>query len=228
MAYTHGANITPVSLGENFELQGASPGGGKEFTNYVGQDKLGNFISTTNQQRNQIANFTFTYLAKVPLGATTTIELGGDGGLTGLVITRVAVRQVNNANATVELTCHQHGTTPSVNNHLDTSAFTIVLPSCGYGIVSAPLTLASGDPPDNIVSVDWSAEVQHVDKQNRLGDHLVGASFGCRLDCSESRIDNGEAITAAAGWFLDGDVPSESNADFRTRTIRGHSFAAKL
>jgi hypothetical protein len=134
----------------------------------------------------------------------------------------VAVKQVNNANAMIELVCHNHEG-PVTADHLAASAFTVALPLCGYGILSAPLTLGES-PVDNIVSVDWAAETQHVDKQNRLGDHLIGVTFGCRLSSSETRIDNGESITAAEGWFIDSNVPSDNNTDLKTRVIAGHAF----
>lgn len=221
MAYSHGANNSPIDL-ENFELVGVSPIGGVRFDTYVGRSRLGNEIPATNQQRNKREEVVATFRAILPNGSAPQVTLGGDGSeYDGYVATRVEVDQVNTEDGTVRVTLHKND--GNSNEHSEQKSV-VTLPSTGYGITATPLT--GGSPATNCIRMSFSAAMEHRDRQDRLGDHLYGFSYGCRLECSQEYVDDEGAISAAAGWFIDEDLPAEENTDARTRVVRGHSFNA--
>ena len=224
MAYSFGALTNPLDLGEHFEQIGASPAGGFTTENSIGKDRLGNYIAATNQQRNKKSELVISFRAINPDGGMVDIVLGGVGGAGEWVATKVTVRQVNNADAIVSVTLHQHD--GNGNLHL-AQKYTVSLPLSGYGVTANPITgLAGDDCADNCVSMEWSAEIMHKDKTNRLNDHLVGFSQGCRIDCTQTYVDNAETLTADPNWFIDSDVPSDDAEDTRSRVLRGHTFLA--
>lgn len=231
MAYSFGANLTALDLEtlfpdlgdtDKFEFLGASPAGGKETTNSVSRDRKGNYITATNQQRNEVANFTLTFKAIVPDGVEAEVVLGDIGGEDKFVVTRVMVRQTNTGDAVIEVTMHQHA--EGENLHLQ-QKYTVAIPTSGYGITANPIDVAPGGALKiNCIGMEWTAEVQHVDKQNRVGDHLVGFSHGLLISCSQTYVDDESVISARSGWFIDSDVPSEASEDTRSRVIRGHTY----
>ncbi|HMO52306.1 MAG TPA: hypothetical protein PKE26_11880 [Kiritimatiellia bacterium] len=193
--------------------------------NIVNQDRQGNFIAATNQQRNMRLNGRYSLKSDVPGGEALTLTLGGKSADTP-IITSANARYVNNNYAQVDLEVHEHTGPNMINDqHLDDSAFEVVFPVLGYGIISCPVFTGSILP--NIISMDFNAAVQHVDKQDRLGDHLFGFSFGCRVDATVTLLDNDDTLTLAAGWFKDSDLRAGESLDSATRVIKAHLFIAK-
>lgn len=225
MTYSFGALTNPLTLGANFEQIGASPAGGFATQNSVGKNRLGNFIPATNQQRNSKTEIVVSFRAILPAGATANITLGGVGG-EAWVPTKVTVKQVNNLDAIIQVTLHKN----AANNNLHiTQSFVVALPSCGYGVTANPITGVEGDDcVDNCISMDWSAEIAHVDKGNRLNDHLVGFSQGCIVNCTQTYVDDGAAIEADDDWFIDSDISSDDAEDTRSRVVTGHTFIAPV
>lgn len=221
MSYKFGATDSPIDLGEHFELTGPiNPAGGTETDNWVGRNRHGDFIPATNQQRNKRTLYSVTFRAINPDGATANVILGGAAGYDGFIATRVSVRQVNVEDAIVEVQLHEHETN---NNLHGPRAVTVALPTSGYGVLAAPL---GGGLSENLIGMEWVAEVGHNDRKNRLGDHLIGFSFGCRIDVMQEYVDDEASITPESGFFIDSDLPAEEGTDARTRRVSGHSFLA--
>lgn len=222
MAYDYGSNgsVNGITIPVGFERHGGSPFDGHETTNVIVQNRLGDYIAATNQQRNKIYNRNINLKAINPAGVTPTFVLGGVGDADAHCLTQVAAKFINNDYATVDLTAHYHD---EGDDHIGGS-FNFVVPSCGYGIIACPVF--DGAILDNIVAMDFTAAVQHVDKQNRLGDHLVGFSFGCRVDAQITLVHNGTMPTIATGWFQDGVAVNDQNVEAVVAVIRAHTFIA--
>ena len=221
MTYSFGALTNPLTLGDDFEQIGASPAGGFTTENSVGKNRLGNFIDATNQQRNKKTEMVINFRAINPDGATANITLGGVGG-EAWVPTKVSVRQVNNLDAIVEVTIHKND--DNANLHIAQS-FIVALPLCGYGITANPITGVDGeDCADNCIGMEWTAEISHKDKTDRLNDHLVGFSNGCIINCKQTYVDDQGVIEADDGWHIDSDIPSDDHDDTRSRIVSAHFF----
>lgn len=220
MSYSFGALDSPIDLGQDFDLERISPVGGTETDNWVGRSRHGDFIPATNQQRNKRTLYVATFRAIKPDGADPSVTLGGAEGYEGFIATRVSVRQVNTEDATVEVQLHEHDGNGSLHGP---RAVAVTLPLSGYGVLAAPL---GGGLSENLIGMEWVAEIGHIDRKNRLGDHLVGFSFGCRIDVMQEYVDDEGSFSPSANYFVDSDLPAEENTDARTRRIAGHSFLA--
>lgn len=221
MARTFGAEDILSALGvtaADFEIQESGEDSTQESA--VTQDNVGAYVPASEKQFNPTEEKTFTLKAKNPDGATAAFTLGG-AGTTGVVVTRAVARQVNNDNATLQVTAHAHdgGT---LNDHQATPlSQAVTTPSLGFGVLAVQLggTLADCQSSE----ITWDCE--HVDKQGNQGQHLIGASTALRVECSEEYVDDGSEITVPSPWKQDSQNKRTVNNDFYTRTVRAHKFA---
>ncbi len=221
MAYTFGAEDILAACGvtaADFEVQESAADETQESA--VTPDNDGAFVAASEHQHNETTEKTFTLKAKNPDGATAAFTLGG-AGTVGVVITRAVARQVNNDNATLQVTAHVHGDGAADDHAAAPLAQAVTTPSLGFGVLAVQLggTLADCQSSE----ITWQCE--HIDKQNNQGDHLVGASTGLRVECQEEYVDGGSDITVPSPWKQDSQNKRTVNNDFYTRTVRAHKFA---
>jgi hypothetical protein len=225
MAYTFGAEEILTALGvtaEDFEVH--ESGNDEQSDSNVVTDNVGANIAASEVRHNIRNEKTVTLHAKNPDGATATFNLGG-AGTSGVVITRAVARQVNNAEATLAVTAHAHDGAAEGDHNASPLDQAVTTPSLGFGVLAIQFDGVSGGTLEDCQSSEITWEVEHVDKQNNLGNHLIGASTGLRVECSEEYVDSGSDITVPDPWKQDSQQKRTVNTDFYTRTVRAHKFA---
>jgi hypothetical protein len=225
MAFIFGSEsaLTPISytVPTNFQRIAGNPFTGQDFTIVTPQDRRGNFIDASSVSVNPIRNVSLTLMATLPGGAGFQAAMGGVTSANVPCWTSVTGRYVNNDFARIELVGHIH--TAGQGNEHHSGSVNVSLPSAGFGILACDAI--SGTLPMNLVSVDYAVSLTHLDKQNRLGNHLIGHSFGGRIDVTMTFIDDTEP-TIDTSYYMDSNVLNDTNVDFATRVIRCHKYFA--
>lgn len=207
-----------ITGGSNFDIQESSIGA--EGDDAVVRDATGEYTAASHVQHNKRTTRTFVVTAKDPDGAALTIPLGGVGAA-GLVVTSAAVRQTGTSHAQVTISAHVHdGST----NHLADTATVFVTPSLGFGVIAPQL----GGTAADCQSSDLTATIQHVDRTNNVGNHLVGASRGFTLEASETYLSQGTPPSPSSGWLSPLVSTRTVNIDFQeyTATAKRYSVLA--
>jgi len=177
----------------------------------AGEDNA--FVKTFNEKNELTA--TYKCNAVTPVTGKTLV-LGG-AGTSGVVATQVSVSYSNTGPCTITITGHKHGTAAH-----NTPAFTVTLPSLGFGALDPLGNPASTDAQ----SASWSASIMnHVDKLNNQGTFLCGISAGCKIEASGEYL--GAAPTLADGWIADGGDANTSNSDFHTYSLKAHQYQGR-
>lgn len=201
--------------GEDIEIENSGDSGAKEAA--IVNDRYGDPMPDSEKQFNEKNDVTATYKCGSVAGVSDkTIVLGG-AGTAGLVATQVSIQFNNNGHCTITVTGHKHGSTA----HDATNAYTIALPTIGFGAID-PI----GNPASaNCQSASWSASIlTHVDKLNNQGAFLMGASRGCKIEASAEYV--GAAPTVADGWTEDGTDDKTSNSDYNSAALKVHKYQA--
>jgi hypothetical protein len=234
MAYLFGVADVLAAIGvtaADFEIQSYDPQTSSDES--LVKTRLGAISAGTIKHTNFRTEGTLTLKAKNPDGATATFNIGGVG--TGaeepkIIILGANARQVFNDSATLSVRFHFHPGT--ANAHLATpAAVAITTPTLGFGILDGVFLDDVGEgeaaaPADNLQSVDWSVDAEHVDKQTRLNAFLVGATTGVKQTASAEYVDDGTALTVATGWVESGGGNPENNADMKMKSVSATKQAA--
>jgi len=223
MAYTFGADDILAALGLTAGLAVQESGGNKTTQNAVVVDANGNEITATNQAFDVKTEKTITFKAS---GTVTAIAAGvklGGAGTSGVVLTTLSVSRVHNDHPTVSCTAHSH--TGDAADHLtgvsNQNEWTLPEIDLSFGV---PTPLADS-VDDDCQSQTVAYAVQHRDRLNKTGSHLIGNSFGLRKDVTEEYVYSGSDPATPTGYIEDSVAPRSPNTDFKTATIAFHSFA---
>lgn len=183
--------------------------------NAVALDLEGEPVADSDKTFNEKTAVTATYkCSELDTITDATVVLGGAGPL---VVESVQVQYSNTGHCTITLSGHNHGTTA----HEATNAFTVTLPTLGFGAYD-PL---GNTPSTACQSASWSASImKHVDRLNNQGAFLAGASRGCKIEASAEYL--GAAPALASDWTKSGDDDNTSNSDFQTSSLKAYKYQA--
>jgi hypothetical protein len=234
MAYQFGVADVLAAIGvtaADFDIQSFDPQTGSDEA--MVKTRLGAISAGTIKHTNFKQDATLVLKAKNPDGATATFNLGGVG--TGvaepkIIITGADAKQIFNDYGTLTVRCHSHPGT--ANAHLAAPALVaITTPLLGFGILDGVFLDNVGEgeaaaPADNLQSVDWTVESEHIDRQTRRNAFLVGATTGAKETASAEYVDDGTALTVSEGWVEAGGGNPENNADMKMKTVRATKQAA--
>lgn len=136
------------------------------------------------------------------------------------VLTQVQVNQPNTDMAELTFSLHRH-TGATGKTHI-ARAYTVTLPTLGYGIQTGMPAGVTGLTATAINRYSWTASVTHTDKQTRQGAFLVGHSTKGRIEETIEAVHNGETPAAASGWLIDRKAAPEENTSHKMRSITCH------
>jgi hypothetical protein len=221
MSYAFGATDILATLGvtaADFEIQESNPGSNEKDIATV-MSKLGAYVSGGTAQYNERDSYGVTLKAKKESSVTSpTIALGG-AGTDDLVLVRFSLRQVFNDFAVIKVDGHKH--TGDATHTTSPASVSVPSMTIGFGVLDKVCLDAL---QDDIQSIEWTIEGQHVDKLTRLGVFMVGATHGFKQTCQVELVDNGASPTLATGWLRDAADVITRNTDFGTRTIRASKY----
>ena len=141
-----------------------------------------------------------------------------------IVITKLGVRQVNNAHPMLSLSVHRHPTRIGDAAVHHARKYTIALPALDWG-VNAVLSLDA--LADEVSSVSFDASVDHVDENNREGTKwMLGTSTNCQL-VETIQFTKGATIGALnSAWYEDPEENDETDTEFAAVTMKLHKHQA--
>jgi hypothetical protein len=199
-----------------FEIQESSLGA--ESDEAVVRTREGIYVPASHVQHNKRSVRTFVITANDPDGQTLTIPMGG-AGTTGVVVTTAAIRTTGTSHAQITVTAHVHdGST----NHLADTPTSFITPALGFGVLEALL----GGTLADCQSSDITASIQHVDRTNNVGNHLVGASRGFMVEVSETYLSQGTPPAPDANDWLSPLVSQRQvNVDFQEYIVTAKRYA---
>lgn len=155
--------------------------------------------------------------AKVGLVPGMTIVFGGS---TGKCITK-ATLNLSQGWATMSVQWHQH----KEGSHIDTS-FSHTFPSVlGYGVTDIA---GSNLLESEIQSASYDVDSDHLDRQNNVGQHLIGRSHGLTVTATITAVTNKtkDNITLGEGWNITSISTDRPSGNFHELTITAVKFIA--
>lgn len=188
---------------------------------YVGKNRLGEFLPDTDKVFNKSEEITVEYVAK-KAGAVVppTVILGAEKDETGFMVTDAELKGVNTGNLVLSVTAHRH--IGGIGQHKE-NPHQIVWPTNLTGFGAFDPFGTSGIPSDQIQSSSFKAGIEHVDKTSRLGAHLVGRSQGVKVEASLEAVTDVDEVSDPTGWKVLRDT-KRGNDDFYGLSLRGHRY----
>lgn len=219
--HTYGADTDPLGNAgqsgklEKFDLKGVASTTSRDSAVHV--DASGEYVNATD------VSFNTREEIQVEYEANETGAVGG-GAIAVIVgayaVTAIAIRTTSTGHARVTITAHQH-TGGTSANHI-ANARTITLPTFnGFGAADF---MTSGLTSTDLQSGDWSASINHVDRQNNVGNFLCGAATGVKIDASARAVADSIPTSNPSGWILDRWAWSKSGDDFYAGDMAGHQY----
>lgn len=190
----------------------------------IGRTKAGEFNNASHATFNSRKEISIVYEAqKVGSLAMPEIKIGGE--MNGFHVTAVSLSGTNTGLLQMTVTCHKHDA--SINGHIENER-TVPWPSAiqGHGCIN-PFGGLSGLDDEDIQSYSFSATVEHVDKQTKEGEHLVGRSQGFTIEGSITACTNvSPNLTLPEPWLRTTGSQNTQNTDFFGMTISGKYYPA--
>lgn len=221
MAFTFGAADILTALGltlTDWEVQSTSSNTQKDFAQVI----LNDGDVEEESDYNERTEYTAEFVCNTEEVDAFNVILGKEYG-TGapyFVITQCSLTQRAGDFATLSLTYHKHtGTKTHVARE-----YTVAMPQGGFGVL-ASLGI-SGTIPTAVMTLTTSASVDHVDKLDKDGAFLIGASTKCRLEESIEIAADGATPSLNAGWEQDSGGGGSSNTAYGTASLRIHTYQA--
>ena len=184
----------------------------------VVRDATGEFLPDSAKAFNEKNEVSEEYECAI-LGAAGELDIVSEAG--AFAITQIKVSTQEGRAARLTVTGHQHIGGTSANHVANPR--TITLPAFdGFG--ATDLT-GSAIASTDVQTSDWTATLDHVDKQNNLGDFLCGRSQGCTIEATvEAVTETKPVIPTDPAWTKwEADI-RKSNSDFYTVSGRGKLY----
>jgi hypothetical protein len=209
------AAITGLTFAE-WEVQSSSQNAMKDFAQVILND--GDVEEETSY--NPRDEFSFEFVCNTSPLAAFNVVLGQEylAAAPKFVLTACSLIQRAGDFSTLTLTGHKHTGTKT---HL-ARKYTVAMPQGGFGVLASKAI--SGTIPAAIMSLAFSASVDHVDKLDKTGVFLIGASTRCRLEEAIEMADDDQNPSYNAGWETDADEIREANTGYEIRSIRLHKY----
>lgn len=203
---------------EKFVLVSVSESASKDGA--VVKDATGEYIVATDKTFNEKTDIVAEYEANDP-GDVGAGEIA-TGAAAALHVTSVAIATTNTGYAKVTVTGHNHGVTVHT-----LQARTIKLPAFnGFGgtnFLSPDLTtIVAAD----VQSSSWSITLDHVDKQNNVGNFLCGVTAGAKIEASVDAVNDTEPAVTETTWKWDSKDIKKANQDFYSISCKAHQYLA--
>lgn len=205
--------------------------------------------------------FSFTVCTNVDANAGVTVILGGAGatmlvpyntavsagpppvnyGLySKVVLTGVSLSQPAAGFGKLSFNAHAHffhAATGPARDHVG-GAFTIALPTFGWGIQQRPICIAASTQILDVSKFNgynYDAQVGHEDELDRSGRFLIGASHTCQIKESFGLVNyndgtdlttaiQGSVIAMAANWKMTSQARGPANTGYETLNISAETY----
>jgi hypothetical protein len=203
--------------GDTWAFQGGGPA--LSIDNVCAKNGVGAYAPASTHTHNQKEEATLVYLAQIlgPAAVPASLKLGGTAG-TGWNVTQIKIGTENTGHAKLEVTIHRHPV--STNGHMENQV-TVAFPTFnGYGAADF---LESGLGED-IQSSSITYSIEHVDKQNNIGDHLVGRSQGAKMEGDLKAVTDTADPDVGGDWKRTGRTLERSNEDFYGVSLQGIQY----
>lgn len=190
----------------------------------IAKNTVGEFATASAHQHNEREEGTANYVANV-VGSAAIPALVLGAATNGYTVTSVRIG-TNVGHATLSVTFHKHiAATNTQSRGHKVNVYAPAFPTInGWG---AQCMCGSNIDEACVESSSWSATIDHQDKPDNVGNHLVGRSQGVTIEAEtaatvQMSLDD---IEAGTGWeytVKGGDTPNEG---FHGATISAKKYA---